>query len=172
MNGTWNLDNIYTGFASPEYDRDYEKIFGILGCETMLGNETYTKCAKVNENRLNKEVVTVLDEAFKKFTRRQILDLFKANDLACEAAYEPLDIYEDEQVWTNRILTKIPYPSGEKNMPTNPVNFASVPEPSYVIGGSQGAHTVEIMEELGYSREEIKAALLEKSVEGEKKLQK
>lgn len=165
-------DNKWVVICCPEYDRDYEKIFGLLGCESMRGNEIYKKCAAVNENKLNEKVVSILDGAFKRFTRKEILDLFKANDLACEAAYEPLDVYEDEQVWANGILVKIPYPSGEKNMPASPVKFASVPNPSYVIGGSQGTHTVEIMEELGYSRGEIETALVSKAAEGMKKLQK
>ena len=144
----------------------------LIGREDLIGDERLKKCDDINANGLNPEVVGILDEAFKKFTRDELLTLFKANDLACEGAYEPLDIYEDEQVWANGILKKIPYPSGERNVPSSPVNFASNPDPAFVVGGSQGAHTVELMEHLGYSREEIEKAIADGDVEGEKKLRK
>ena len=98
--------------------------------------------------------------------------MFKENDLACEAAYEPLDIYKDEQAHANHVLAKIPYPSGERFMPTNPINFSSMGNPDYWIGGSQGAQTVEIMKQLGYSREEIEEALESGAATGETKLRK
>ncbi|MFR5731355.1 MAG: hypothetical protein ACLUD2_04725 [Clostridium sp.] len=43
--------------------------------------------------------------------------------MPCEACMEPVDIYKDEQAAANHILAKIPYPSGERFMPTNPIRF-------------------------------------------------
>lgn len=165
-------DQKWVVMCCPEYDRDYEKIMTLVGRSDMVGNPRYMKCAEVNSNNLNEEVVTILDDAIGKITRKDLLTMFKANDLACEAAYEPLDMYDDEQVWANNIITKIPYPSGERYMPTNPVNFKSMGEPEYHIGGSQGAHTVEIMEHLGYSQKEIEEAIASGAVVGEAKLKK
>ena len=165
-------DDKWVVICCPEYDRDYERIMTLLGRGDLLGDERYIKCAEVNANKRNKEVTDILDEAIAKFTRKEIIDMFKSNDLACEAAYEPVDMYEDEQVWANNVMTKIDYPSGRRNVTTNPVNFVSLGKPEYVIGGSQGRHSIEIMKELGYSKEEIEKALQEKAVEGEKKLTK
>lgn len=165
-------DEKWVVICCPEYDRDYEKIMTLIGRPDMIGNTRYTKCAQVNANHLNKEVTDILDEAIGKISRAELLKMFKENDLACEAAYEPLDMYEDEQVWANNIITKIPYPSGERYMPTNPINFASLGAPEYHIGGSQGAHTVEIMKSLGYSDGEIKEALESGAAVGETKLKK
>lgn len=165
-------DEKWVVICCPEYDRDYEKIMTLIGRPDMIGNTRYMKCAQVNANHLNKEVTDILDEAIGKISRAELLKMFKENDLACEAAYEPLDMYEDEQVWANNIITKIPYPSGERYMPTNPINFASLGAPEYHIGGSQGAHTVEIMKSLGYSDGEIKEALESGAATGETKLKK
>lgn len=165
-------DEKWVVICCPEYDRDYEKIMTLIGRPDMIGNTRYMKCAQVNANHLNKEVTDILDEAIGKISRAELLKMFKENDLACEAAYEPLDMYEDEQVWANNIITKIPYPSGERYMPTNPINFASLGAPEYHIGGSQGAHTVEIMKSLGYSDGEIKEALESGAAVGETKLKK
>lgn len=165
-------DEKWVVICCPEYDRDYEKIMTLIGRSDLVGNERYMHCAEVNNNGLNREVTDILDEAIGSFTRAEVMKMFKENDLACEAAYEPVDMYTDEQVWANNIITKIPYPSGERYMPTNPVNFKSLGAPEYKIGGSQGAHTEEIMKHLGYSDQEIKEAIESGAAEGEKKLQK
>lgn len=165
-------DEKWVVICCPEYDRDYEKIMTLLGRTDMVGNERYMKCAAVNANGRNREVTDILDEAIGKLSRAELLKRFKENDLACEAAYEPLDMYEDEQVWANNIITKIPYPSGERYMPTNPINFGSMGNPEYRIGGSQGAHTVEIMKHLGYQDGEIETILASGAATGETKLRK
>ncbi len=165
-------DDKWVCICCPEYDRDYAKMFTLLGCPEMLEKEQYKHCADVNNNHLNKEVVDVLDEAIAKINRDDLMKLLKENDMPCEAAYEPVDIYDDEQAWVNDVLTKIPYPSGDKNMPTNPIRFGSVGKPEYVIGGSQGAQTVEIMKHLGYSQSEIDAAIASGAAEGAKGLRK
>lgn len=163
-------DNKWVCICCPEYDRDYEKMFTLLGCPEMLQKEQYRHCADVNKNHLNQEVTDALDGAIAKINRDDLMKMLKENDMPCEAAYEPLDIYEDEQAWANDVLTKIPYPSGGKIMPTNPVNFGSLGKPDYVIGGSQGAHTVEIMKHLGYSDSQIEEIIASGAAEGETKL--
>ena len=165
-------DQKWVVICCPEYDRDYEKIMTLLGRPDMVGNSRYMRCAEVNTDHLNHEVIDILDEAIGKLTRKDLMSMFKANDLACEAAYEPIDMYGDEQVWANHIIAKIPYPSGERYLPTNPVNFGSVGEPEYRIGGSQGAHTVEILDHLGYSQGEIGEILASGAATGETKLKK
>lgn len=163
-------DNKWVCICCPEYDRDYEKMFTLLGCPEMLQKEQYRHCADVNKNHLNQEVTDALDGAIAKINRDDLMKMLKENDMPCEAAYEPLDIYEDEQAWANDVLTKLPYPSGGKIMPTNPVNFGSLGKPDYVIGGSQGAHTVEIMKHLGYSDSQIEEIIASGAAEGETKL--
>ncbi len=165
-------DGKWLVLCCPEYDRDYEKIMTLLGRKDLIGNEKYIHCAQVNNNNLNSEVTDILDDAMAKFTRDELMAMFKEHDLACEAAYEPVDIYKDEQAHANNVLAKIPYPSGERFMPTNPVNFGSMGHPEYVIGGSQGAHTVEIMKELGYSDSQIEEAIASGAATGKTGLRK
>ncbi len=101
----------------------------------------------------------MLDRHFKNFTQAQVLATFKANDMPCEPAATPKDIYEDENCWDNDMLVKIPYPSGDRIMATCPIHFNSMPgAPEYVNYGNMGAQTEEIMAQLGYSEADIKAA--------------
>ncbi|MFB0921558.1 MAG: CoA transferase, partial [Oscillospiraceae bacterium] len=136
----------------------------------LVDNEKYNNCDRMNTLGLNSEVVAVLDEAIKNFTRAEILKIFKDNDLPCEACYEPADMYEDEQVWANGIMTKLDCPSGKRNIATNPVKFQSYPEPSYRVSSAQGTHTVEVMRELGYDEATIGNYLDSGAVVGKKAL--
>ena len=168
-------DGKWVCICCPEYDRDYEKMFTVLDAPEMLteeAREKYRRCESINANGLNPEVVAALDRAIAKFTRDELMERLKANDMPCEACMEPVDIYQDEQAAANHILAKIPYPSGERFMPTNPIRFGSMGEPEYVIGGSQGAHTIELMKHLGYSDAEIEEAIASGAATGEKKLKK
>lgn len=163
-------DEKWVCICCPEYDRDYKKIMTLLGRGDLAEDPRYIHCAEVNQKGLNREVVDILDAAVAQFTRGEIMKLFKENDLPCEAAYEPADIYVDEQVHANDVLARIPYPSGERFMPTSPVKFQSLGTPEYRIGGSQGAHTIQVLKELGYGDGEIQSILEEGAATGETKL--
>lgn len=165
-------DEKWVVICCPEYDRDYDKMMTLLGCTDMVGNTKYNKCAQVNNNKLNHDVIDMLDEAISNIYRDDLLKILSDNELPCEAAFEPLDVYEDEQVWANNILTKVDYPSGKRMVPTNPVLFESMPEPRLETCKSQGAHTEEIMKELGYSDAEIKECMNQGAVAGLKLLKK
>lgn len=163
-------DEKWVCICCPEYDRDYKKIMTLLGRGDLAEDPRYLHCAEVNQKGLNREVVDILDAAVAQFTREELMKLFKENDLPCEAAYEPADIYEDEQAHANDVLARIPYPSGERFMPTSPVKFQSLGTPEYRIGGSQGAHTIQVLKELGYGDGEIQSILEEGAATGETKL--
>ncbi|MEG1108317.1 MAG: CoA transferase [Oscillospiraceae bacterium] len=163
-------DEKWVALCAPQYDRDYNKIMKLVGREDLLDNPNYCNCDHLNELGLNGEVVKILDDAIVKFTRAEILKLFKDNDLPCEACYEPADMYEDEQVWANGIMTKLDCPSGKRNIATNPVKFLSMPQPSYQVSRAQGSNTEEVLRELGYGEDAIQNYLNSGAVVGKKAL--
>lgn len=165
-------DGKWVVICCPEYDRDYDKIMTLLDIKDMVGNTKYTNCAQLNAGKLNHEVIDKLDEAISKINRVDLVKMLSDNELPCEAANEPLDVYEDEQVWANNILTKVDYPTGKRMVPTNPIVFASNPDPRLETCKSQGAHTKEIMKEIGYSDAEIKESIDQGAVSGLKLLKK
>lgn len=163
-------DDKLVAMCAPEYDRDYNKIMRLIGREDLVDHPDYSNCDHMNALHKNAEVVKVLDEAIGKFTRDEILKIFKGNDVPCEACYEPLDMYDDEQVWANGVMTKLDCPSGKRCIATAPVKFSSYTEPSYKVSSAQGTDTVEVMKELGYADGEIKEYLAEGAVGGKKAL--
>ena len=159
-------DGKYIAMCDPEYDRDYNKIMGLIGRD----DPKYVNCVKMNEANLNAEVVGIMDEALAKMTSEEALKLFKDAGIPIEPCQTPLDVYEDQNVWDNDYLVKIKYPEAERNIPTAPIQFDSVPAPEFIPTGKLGSSTVKVMRELGYSDDQIQAALADGSVTGETSL--
>ena len=153
-------DGLIMTLCAPEYDRDFDKVMTLLGREDLAGNTRYNICDVINANKLNGEVVDILDEAFATRDRQYWLDLLLANDVPIEACQLPTDIYEDEQTWANDVLRTVTCPSGAQRMiPTNPVRFQSQGDPELRLTRAQGSDTEEVLAELGYSPEQIAAHL-------------
>lgn len=163
-------DDKYIAMCDPEYDRDYNKIMGLIGRDDLIDDPKYVNCVKMNEANLNAEVVGIMDEALAKMTSEEALKLFKDAGIPIEPCQTPLDVYEDQNVWDNDYLVKIKYPEAERNIPTAPIQFDSVPAPEFIPTGKLGSSTVKVMRELGYSDDQIQAALADGSVTGETSL--
>lgn len=163
-------DGKYIAMCDPEYDRDYNKIMGLIGRDDLIDDPKYVNCVKMNEANLNAEVVGIMDEALAKMASEEALKLFKDAGIPIEPCQTPLDVYEDQNVWDNDYLVKIKYPEAERNIPTAPIQFDSVPAPEFIPTGKLGSSTVEVMRELGYSDDQIQAALADGSVTGETSL--
>lgn len=159
-------DGKYIAMCDPEYDRDYNKIMGLIGRDDLIDDPKYVNCVKMNEAGLNPEVVGVLDDALAKMTAADALKLFKDAGIPIELCQTPLDVYEDQNVWDNDYLVKIKYPDSQRNIPTVPIQFESQPAPDYTPTGMLGSATVDIMKELGYTDEQIDAALADGAVCG------
>ena len=153
----------------PEYDRDFTKMCSALNMDPqeILGIDPEANvCARVNAKGLNTSVVDVLDKHFAKFTQAEVLATFRANDMPCEPAATPLDIYEDQNCWDNDMLAKVSYPSGDRITATCPIHFDSQPVANLQPCGSMGSATEEVMAKLGYDQDAIAAAIERGDVRG------
>ena len=159
-------DGKYLAMCDPEYDRDYNKIMGLIGRKDLIDDPRLVNCVKMNEAGLNPEVVGIMDEALGKMTGDEALKLFKDAGIPIELCQTPLDVYKDQNVWDNDYLVKIKYPESERNIPTVPIQFESQPAPEYTPTGKLGSSTVDVMKDLGYTDEQIEAALADGSVTG------
>ena len=167
------FNNVYTAgdgkaiaMCDPEYDRDYNKIMGLIGRDDLVDDARLSNCNKMNEAGLNAEVVGILDEALAKMTAADALSLFKGAGIPCELCQTPNDVYKDENAIVNDYLVKIAYPEAKRWIPTPPVQFDSEDAPDYVPTGMLGSSTAEVMRDLGYTDEQIKAAMADGSVTG------
>lgn len=159
-------DDQWVVLCLPEYDRDWPRVLKLIGREDLLTEEKYASITRVNAEGTCPEVMDILDKGFAQFTRDQLLAMFKENDMPCEPAQLPTDIYEDKNALVNEYIAQVPYPNGGKWCPTVPVQFELNETKALTPTGKLGSATAEVMHELGYSDEEIAAAEADGSVTG------
>ena len=74
------------------------------------------------------------------------------------------ELLEDEQAWANDCFYKMKYPSGERILCKHQVKYHEMGPTPYNRGPYIGEHGVEVMKELGYSDEDIKQMLEDKTL--------
>lgn len=159
-------DDKWVVLCLPEYDRDWPRVMKLIGREELAQHPDYSVCETVNAKGLAPEVVKILDEGFSQFTRKELLDMFTENDMPCEPAQTPLDVYEDENALVNEYIKKVPYPNGGRWCPTTPVQFEIAETKDLKPTGKLGCDTADIMKELGYTDADIESAMAEGAVKG------
>ena len=159
-------DDKWVVLCLPEYDRDWPRVMKLIGRDELAEHAEYSVCTTVNAKGLAAEVTKILVEGFAQFTRDELLAMFKENDMPCEPAQTPTDIYEDENAIVNEYIAQVPYPDGGKWCPTVPVQFELADTKPLKPTGMLGSATEDVMRELGYADEEIAQAIADKSVCG------
>ena len=160
-------DDKWVVLCLPEYDRDWPRVMKLIGRDELAEHPEYSVCDIVNEKGLAPEVTKILDDGFAQFTLQELLDMFHENDMPCEPAQTPVDIYEDQNAILNEYIKQVPYPNGPRWCPTAPVQFEIGETAELVPTGKMGSETVAVMKELGYTDEEIQAAMDEGAVKGD-----
>jgi len=106
------------------------------------------------------EVVKVLDEGFKRFTRDEVIEALTAcGTIAAAPVLHSKDLLEDPQVLANEMVIESGDVSrdGKKIMiPVSPLRFGDEHPEEYLSGPGLGQHTVEVMQMLGYEDSIIK----------------
>ena len=159
-------DDKWVVLCLPEFDRDWPRVMKLIGREELADHPKYSVCTTVNAEGLAPEVTKILDEGFAQFTLDELLKMFKENDMPCEPAQTPLDVYEDENALVNEYIKPVPYPDGPRWCPTAPVQFEIGEVRDLKPTGKLGSSTADVMLELGYTQEEIDAAMADGSVCG------
>ena len=152
-------DDQWVVLCLPEYDRDWPRVMDMIGRSELAKHPKYAVCQTVNDEKLAGEVTEILDDGFLQFTRDELLRMFSENDMPCEPAQTPLDIYEDENALVNEYIKQVSYPNGERWCPTAPAQFEIMETRSLEPTGKLGSATIDVMRELGYSKKQIDAAL-------------
>ena len=153
-----------TGMVSAQYGNPYPK--SRLEVNNPLNNVFHSKD--------DKWVVLCLPEYDRDWPR--VMHLIGRDDLAehpdysvdmpCEPAQTPLDIYEDENALVNEYIKQVPYPAGGRWCPTAPVQFELSETAELTPTDKLGSATEDVMKELGYTDEDIKAAMEDGAVKG------
>ena len=153
-------DGRWIQMCIPNYERDHQKLFRMLGLEHLIGQPEYSSLEGILQHKSACKVVEAVESKTSRLDLEDLLKMLKDNDLSCEKAYTMEEIIKDEQAWANGCLQKITYPSGERVLTVPPIRMESIeaagPSP-YIKSRGVGADTARIMKEHGYDDAEIAA---------------
>lgn len=134
-----------------EYDK---KIATILGLEALLDDPRYADPGAIERNR--EQLYPMFREAFLKQSSAYWLEKLHAIDVGAVRMVHFSDVSKDEQAWANDYLEHVQFPDGVSGvMPTSPLEMESVGKIVTKPAPMVGHDTVAVLQDLGYSDDEI-----------------
>ena len=134
-----------------EYDK---KIATILGVEALLDDPRYADPGAIERNR--EQLYPMFRDAFLKQSSDYWLEKLHAIDVGAVRMVHFSDVSKDEQAWANDYLEHVQFPDGVSGvMPTSPLEMESVGKIVTKPAPMVGHDTVAVLQDLGYSDDEI-----------------
>lgn len=121
-----------------------------------IEDDRYWTNSKRVENR--SELIPLVAEAMRGRTKDEWVSRFEEYDVPHAPVHELEEVFEDPQVQHNEMLLDLEHPRfGSYKAVNNPIKMSRTPADPRRYSPAPGEHSVEILEELGYSAEEIAA---------------
>ena len=151
-------DGRFIEIAIPSYDPFFKSSCKALGLEQYIDDERYnTQEAQMAHPG---EFFDIIEAKFAEKTAAEWKEILTAADMPFSVAQTWPEILQDPQAWESGILYKMHYDNGsERALVRLPFVFRESGTPDYKRGPYLGEHTAEVLKDLGYSDEEIKAML-------------
>lgn len=158
LNAAWyTKDERYIQTCMPDYNTYFKKFVTVTGLGELAEDERYFPVQNLHKNNLGTDVY---DKLMKKFGERPYAEWQKIlveADIPFSLAKNWEELLVDEQAWANDCFYKMNYPKGERVLVKPPVKFKELGPTPYDRGPFIGEHGEEILREIGYSDDEIKA---------------
>ena len=157
FNAAWRTkDDRFIQTCMPDYNTYYEKFMIALGREDLVGSTEYFPVLNMQEKKLGTKVYDIVMEAMGKKTVSEWNEILTKADIPFSLAKNWSEIRNDEQAIANECFYDMDYDTGNtRRLVRLPVKFKEMGVPDYKKGPKIGEHGREVLEELGYSKEEI-----------------
>jgi len=143
--------------------RTWEPLCRALDLEEYTEDERFSTSGPLHDNRATG--VKIIQEKIKTNTYAYWASRLKENDIAFERQRRVVEIPDDEQARVNGFLSSLVYPNGkEVYLAMPPFKLKNAGDRKKVMGPKLGEHTLDIMREYGFTKEEIDNMLSEGAI--------
>lgn len=150
-------DDRWLQVMGPNFSIYWPKIMKAIGREDILDDPVMSDQKKIQDSGRVGEAYDLVQEGFKQKTYDEWVPILTELDIPYALCQTYQEIPNDKQAWATNCFYEMDYPRGKKTMLRTPIDFEDTELPPYVKGPLIGEHTEEVLAELGYSEDEIKA---------------
>lgn len=159
MSNSYPAKDGYFYLITLNFEKDFNKLLTSIGRGDLVGDPRWT-CMQDTQGEGAQELRVILDEAFSKYTLAELREIFRQNDMAFGEFCSCSDAIHDPQAEANGYLSRIRYEDGrEIIIPNSPVQFNNETAMEVTPAVPAGHNTREILQDVGYSEEEIQSMI-------------
>jgi CoA:oxalate CoA-transferase len=147
-------DSKWLVLAHLDPDRYWPKVCKALGMEDLENDPKFNTIPARSKHA--KELVGIMDKRFATKTRNEWVDILQKEGCIFTPIQSPTEVSNDPQAMANNYFIECEHPEhGKTKMVGFPWDFSETPAQYRRPAPGLGEHTTEILEEIGYSKEEI-----------------
>lgn len=137
-----------------EHERYYKALCQVIEREDLSEDSRFSNPIAIKENA--PEFISIMDEAFAKYTQAEMVEKLLAADIAHEKIQHVQEVLSDAQAIENNYIYEFENRDHSKNMMAmSPIKFNTIDVRIDKDAPFIGEHNDEVLLELGYTKEEI-----------------